>query len=82
MEAALAEACAVAAADGVNLIPSSQWSVISSMDYELTTSAARDVAEGRPSELDAIAGSVLRAGERLGVPCPVLSELVSEALAA
>jgi 2-dehydropantoate 2-reductase len=56
--------------------------VISSMDYELTTSAARDVAEGRPSELDAIAGSVLRAGERLGVPCPVLSELVSEALAA
>jgi 2-dehydropantoate 2-reductase len=82
MEAALAEACAVAAADGVNLIPSSQWSAISSMDYELTTSTARDVAEGRPSELDAIAGSVLRAGERLGVPCPVLSELVSEALAA
>lgn len=82
MEAALAEACAVAAADGVNLIPSSQWSVITSMDYELTTSAARDVADGRPSELDAIAGSVLRAGERLGVPCPVLSELVSEALAA
>jgi 2-dehydropantoate 2-reductase len=82
MEAALAEACAVAAADGVNLIPSSQWSVITSMDYELTTSTARDVAEGRPSELDAIAGSVVRAGKRLGVPCPVLSELVSEALAA
>ena len=82
MEAALAEACAVAAADGVNLIPSSQWSVITAMDYELTTSTARDVAEGRPSELDAIAGSVVRAGERLGVPCPVLSELVSEALAA
>jgi 2-dehydropantoate 2-reductase len=82
MERALAEACAVAAADGVNLIPSSQWSVISAMDYDLTTSTARDVAEGRPSELDAIAGSVVRAGERLGVPCPVLSELVSEALAA
>jgi 2-dehydropantoate 2-reductase len=82
MEAALAEACAVAAADGVNLIPSSQWSVITSMDYDLTTSTARDVAEGRPSELDAIAGSVVRAGKRLGVPCPVLSELVSEALAA
>lgn len=82
MEAALAEACAVAAADGVNLIPSSQWTVITSMDYELTTSTARDVAEGRPSELDAIAGSVVRAGKRLGVPCPVLSELVSEALAA
>ena len=81
-EAGLAEACAVAVADGVNLIPSSQWSLITSMEYDLTTSTARDVAEGRPSELDAIAGSVVRAGERLGVPCPVLSELVSEALAA
>jgi 2-dehydropantoate 2-reductase len=82
MEAAIAEACAVAAADGVNLIPSSQWTLISTMDYDLTTSAARDVAQGKPSELDAIAGSVVRAGQRLGVPCPVLSELVSEALAA
>lgn len=82
MERALAEACAVAAAEGVNLIPSSQWSVISAMDYDLTTSTARDAADGRPSELDAIAGSVIRAGERLGVPCPVLSELVSEALGA
>jgi 2-dehydropantoate 2-reductase len=82
MEAAIAEACAVAAADGVNLVPSSQWTVISSMDYDLTTSTARDVADGKPSELDAIAGSVVRAGKRLGVPCPVLSELVSEALAA
>ena len=82
MEAAIAEACAVAAADGVHLIPSSQWTLITSMDYDLTTSTARDVEEGRPSELDAIAGSVVRAGARLGVPCPVLSELVSEALAA
>jgi 2-dehydropantoate 2-reductase len=82
MEAAIAEACAVATADGVNLIPSSQWTLITSMDYDLTTSTARDVEQGRPSELDAIAGSVVRAGERLGVPCPVLSELVSEALAA
>jgi 2-dehydropantoate 2-reductase len=81
MEAALGEACAVATADGVGLIPSSQWSAITSMDYHLTTSTARDVAEGRPSELDAIAGSVIRAAERLGVPCPVLSELVAEASA-
>jgi 2-dehydropantoate 2-reductase len=78
LEAAIGEACAVAAADGVNLLPSSQWAIIASMDHDLTTSTARDVAAGRPSELDAIAGSVLRAGERLGVPCPVLSELVAE----
>jgi 2-dehydropantoate 2-reductase len=79
MEAAVAEACQVAAADGVNLMPSAQWTRITELDYGFTTSAARDVAAGRPSEIDAIAGSVVRAGERLGVPCPVLSELVAEA---
>jgi 2-dehydropantoate 2-reductase len=81
LEAALAEACAVAVADGVNLLPSSQWTMIADLDYGLTTSTARDVAAGRRSELDAIAGSVVRAGERLGVPCPVLAELVAEASA-
>jgi 2-dehydropantoate 2-reductase len=81
LEAALAEACAVAAADGVNLMPSAQWTRITEMDHNLLTSTARDVIAGRPSELDAIAGSVVRAGERHGVPCPVLSELVAEAAA-
>ena len=44
-----------------------------------TTSAARDAAAGRRTELDAIAGSVVRAGVRLGVPTPVLAELLEEA---
>ena len=79
LEAALAEACEIAVADGVKLLPSSQWTMILDLDYDLTTSTARDVEAGRPSELDAIAGSVVRAGERLGVPCPVLTELVSAA---
>ena len=75
MERAVAEACAIAAADGVNLMPSAQWTRITEMDANLTTSAARDVAARRPSEIDAITGAVVRAGERLGVPCPVLTEL-------
>jgi 2-dehydropantoate 2-reductase len=79
LEAAIAEACAVAAADGVKLMPSAQWTRITEMDHDLTTSTARDVIAGRPSELDAIAGAVVRAGERLGVPTPVLAELVAEA---
>jgi 2-dehydropantoate 2-reductase len=81
LEDAIDEACAIAAADGVTLVPSSQWAIIADMDYDLMPSTARDVMEGRPSELDAITGSVVRAGERLGVPCPVLSELYAEALA-
>jgi 2-dehydropantoate 2-reductase len=79
MEAALAEACAIATADGVRMMPSAQWTRIVEMDHDLTTSAARDVLAGRRHEIDAIAGSVVRAGKRLGVPSPVLSKLVAEA---
>jgi 2-dehydropantoate 2-reductase len=75
MEKAVEEACAIAAADGVSLMSSAQWTRITEMDASLTTSAARDVAAGRPSEIDAITGAVVRAGERLGVACPVLTEL-------
>ena len=81
IEEAVDEACAIAAADGVMLLPSTQWAIIGEMDYDLTTSTARDIEAGRPSELDAIAGSVVRAGQRLGVPCPVLTELYDRAAA-
>lgn len=79
MEQALAEACAVATADGVRMMPSAQWTRIVEMAPHLTTSTARDVVAGKRHEVDAIAGSVVRAGERLGVPCPVLTRLVAEA---
>jgi 2-dehydropantoate 2-reductase len=78
MEKAVTEACAVAAADGVNLMPSSQWARIQQLDAGLTTSAARDVAAGRESEIDAITGAVVRAAQRLGVPCPELSRLAHQ----
>jgi 2-dehydropantoate 2-reductase len=78
MEKAIAEACAVASADGVKLMPSAQWTRIVEMDHDLTTSAARDVAAGRTSEIDAITGAVVRAGRRLGVPCPELTRLAHQ----
>jgi len=81
IQQALPEACEIASADGATIVPSSQWAIIGALDYDLTTSTARDVAEGRPSELDAITGSVVRAGARLGVPCPALDELYAEAAA-
>lgn len=76
---ALDEAVAVAAADGVRLSAADQWAKIEAMPSELTTSAARDAAAGRPTELDAITGSVVRAGRRLDVPTPVLETLYEEA---
>lgn len=79
LEEAIGEACAVAAADGVSLNVGEQLELIDSMPSGLTPSAARDVAAGRRSELDAIVGAVLRAGERLDVPCPVLRRLALSA---
>ncbi|HXG76429.1 MAG TPA: 2-dehydropantoate 2-reductase [Gaiellaceae bacterium] len=75
LQAAIAEACQVAEADGVSLQAAGQWKIVEDMPLDLTPSAARDVSAGRRSELDAILGSVLRAAERLGVPCPTLGEL-------
>jgi len=79
LEQAIGETCMIAEADGVQLRLPAQMTIIDDMADETTTSAARDVASGRRSELDAIVGSVLRAGERLGVPCPTLSELAAMA---
>jgi 2-dehydropantoate 2-reductase len=76
LSAAIEEACAVAAADGVELVPAAQWEIIDAMPATLTTSTARDVAAGRDSELDAIAGAIVRAGRRLHVATPVLAEAV------
>lgn len=79
LDSAIVEACAVAEADGVSLRAAAQWAIIDEMADETTTSAARDVAAGRRSELDAILGGVLRAAERLDVSVPTLTELAVSA---
>lgn len=76
LETSVAEASAVATADGVPTDPDQQLEVVGRISAEATTSTARDIAAGRPSELDAIAGAVVRAGQRLGVPTPILEGLL------
>jgi 2-dehydropantoate 2-reductase len=76
---AVDEACAVAAADGVMLSPEAEWAIIQAMPPLLTSSTARDIAAGVPSELDAITGAAVRAGRRLGVETPVLTQMFDEA---
>jgi 2-dehydropantoate 2-reductase len=73
--AAIDEACAVAAADGVSLSPQAQWEIIEGMPPLLTSSTARDIAAHVPSELNAITGAVVRAGKRLGIETPVLADM-------
>ncbi len=76
LAAAIEESCAVAGADGISLSPAEQWTILDAMSPDLTTSAARDVAAGKPSELDAIVGGIVRAGRRHGVPTPILDSLL------
>jgi 2-dehydropantoate 2-reductase len=79
LEKAVAEACAIAAADGVTLNEAAQWEILDTMPATVTTSTARDAAAGRPTELDAILGGVVRAAGRLGVAAPTLERLLAEA---
>jgi 2-dehydropantoate 2-reductase len=79
LEAGVAEACEVAGADGVPLSEAAQWKILDTMPASVTTSTARDAAAGRPTELDAITGAVVRAAQRLGVRAPTLEGLLVEA---
>jgi 2-dehydropantoate 2-reductase len=78
LERAVAEACAVATADGAPTDPAKQLAITDSIPGTVRTSTSRDIAGGRPSELDAIVGGVVRAGRRLGVPTPTLEELLEQ----
>jgi 2-dehydropantoate 2-reductase len=81
LDRALAEGAAVAGADGASVDPVATRAELDAMPYGSTSSLQRDVRAGRETELDAIAGAVLRAGERHGVPTPETAWL-REAVAA
>ena len=81
LDRALAEGAAVAAADGASVDPVATRAELDAMPYGSTSSLQRDVRAGRPTELDAIAGAVLRAGERHGVATPETAALAERVAA-
>ncbi len=70
------EGAAVANADGARIDPAARLAELDEAHAELGSSMQRDIAAGRPPELDAIPGSVLRAGVRHGIECPTIARLV------
>ncbi|MGA2000806.1 MAG: 2-dehydropantoate 2-reductase [Terriglobales bacterium] len=73
LQQVMEEVAAVADKRGVRLAPdivARTLAFIDSMPGEGTASMQRDVAAGRPSELEAIIGSVNRLGSAAGVPTP------------
>jgi 2-dehydropantoate 2-reductase len=73
--AAIDEAAAVANAEGAEIDPAAPLAELEVAHAELGSSMQRDIAAGREPELDAIAGAVIRAGNRHGLECPTLTEL-------
>lgn len=71
---AVAETAAVARAEGVALsadVEAATLEFVRTFPAEATTSLQRDLAAGRPSEFDALVGSVLRRGSALGLDLAV-----------
>ena len=71
----IAEVCAVAATEGVSLDPERFEQMLAAVPAEMRSSMQKDLAAGRPLELDAIAGPVLRRGAACGIPTPATEEL-------
>ncbi|MCD0484828.1 2-dehydropantoate 2-reductase [Streptacidiphilus sp. ASG 303] len=77
--AVLDEVTAVAQAAGAPVTAETVLSFLDRAPHAMRSSMQRDAAAGRPLELDAIGGAVLRAGAAHGVDTPATARLVAEA---
>ena len=70
----IAEVVAIGQAMGValdNAVVDETLAFLDSLNHESTPSLLRDIAAGKPSELEAWTGAVVRLGRKAGVPTPV-----------
>jgi 2-dehydropantoate 2-reductase len=80
---ALEEVAAIATAEGNDLGADSVNKTLASLDGlppDTTSSMQRDIMAGRPSELEAQTGAVVRFGRKTGVPTPVHAAIYAELL--
>ena len=76
--ALIGEVVQIAGADGVSIDPSVILRLIDSVPETMETSMQRDQAGGRPLELDALGGALIRRAAKAGVEAPVTTKLVDE----
>jgi 2-dehydropantoate 2-reductase len=72
------EIAAAARANGVDLDEAATLAILERVPDAMRSSMQKDAAAGRPIELDAIGGSILRAAERGGTQAPVTARLVAD----
>ncbi|MFJ4520011.1 ketopantoate reductase family protein [Streptomyces sp. NPDC088810] len=82
LEALVAETAAISRACGGPADPAQALARYDAFPPATKSSMQRDAEAGRPLELDAIGGALLRAAERHGVAVPVTERLVRELAAA
>lgn len=76
LESCVREACAVATSDGAQVDADKGIAVLVGLPAGMRSSMQKDVEQGNPPELDAIAGPILRGGKRYGIPVPTTQNLV------
>jgi 2-dehydropantoate 2-reductase len=78
LQAAACEAASVAAGLGIQLPYQDPTIAVETVAYRTDknlSSMLQDVLRGAPTEIDAICGEIIKAGERVGVPTPILLTL-------
>lgn len=80
LESCVREASAVACAEGAKVNADAVISAMLKMPPDMRSSMQKDVSQGNPPELDAIAGAILRGASRHGIDLPTTSTLVAAVL--
>jgi 2-dehydropantoate 2-reductase len=75
--ACLREACAVAVAEGAKVDADAVIAGVMKMPGNMRSSMQKDVEQHKTPELDAIAGPILRGGQRYGIEVPATKKLVA-----
>ena len=78
LTAVVHEIVEAARADGVELDEAATVGLLERVPDAMRSSMQKDAAAGRPVELDAIGGAVLRGAERAGTDAPVTARLVAD----
>jgi 2-dehydropantoate 2-reductase len=76
LESCVREACAVATADGAQVDAEKGIAALVGLPAGMRSSMQKDVEQGNPPELDAIAGPILRGAKRYGISVPETQRLV------
>ncbi len=81
LEGCVKEACAVGVAEGAKVAPEPILAALEGAPEGFRSSMQKDVVAGRPPEVDAIAGPILRGGTEHGIDVSATRALVGRIVA-